>query len=153
MSKVWIIGKKELTIAVISAALIVATLFFLLNGGHDGNAIPVHSPPKIKERVIHMVTGEFKGTTADGEEIEAYVWHPGTIYVTQGEHIQLRIYGVNGKSHPFVIEGLNIKGEVQQGKETVVQFTADKKGTYKLICFAHADTEHNGPMIAYIVVD
>jgi len=106
-----------------------------------------------KERTYHMVTGEFKTTTPDGKEIEAYRWDPGTIVVQKGETVHLHILGVNGESHPFMIEGLNIRGEVQKGKETVVSFKADKEGTYRIVCQSHQDIAHQGPMIGYIVVD
>lgn len=111
------------------------------------------SPTPTTERTIHLVTGEFEGKTAEGKEIEAYRWDPGTIVVEKGEKVKLIIRGVSGTSHPFIIEGLNIKGEVKQDKETVVTFQADKEGTYRLICLTHPDAAHNGPMIAYIVVD
>ncbi|MFE5323461.1 cupredoxin domain-containing protein [Paenibacillus sp. NPDC056579] len=104
-------------------------------------------------RTIQLVTGEFKSTGADGKEIEAYRWDPGTIYVKKGERINLSIYGVNGTSHPFIIDGLNVKGEVKKGKETVVSFRADKPGIYRIICLTHPDIAHNGPMVGYIVVD
>jgi heme/copper-type cytochrome/quinol oxidase subunit 2 len=60
---------------------------------------------------------------------------------------------VNGDSHPFIIEGLNVKGEVKKGKETVVSFTAQKEGIYRIICTTHSDIAHNGPMVGYIVVN
>lgn len=105
------------------------------------------------ERLIHLVTGEFKTTAEGGKTIEAYRWDPGTIFVEKGERIKLIIYGVNGESHPFIIEGTDIKGEVKKGKETVVRFQAEKEGVYRLICLTHPDKDHSGPMIAYIVVD
>lgn len=104
-------------------------------------------------REIHLVTGEFKSNTDDGKEIEAYRWDPGTIFVEKGEKISLKILGVNGKEHPFIIEGTEIKGVVKKGEETVVPLQFDKEGTYRLICLTHPSAEHNGPMIAYIVVD
>jgi plastocyanin len=106
-----------------------------------------------KIRTIHMVTGEFKAQTEDGKEIEAYRWDPGTILIEKGEKVKLSIYGVNGKEHPFIIEGTNIKGKVKQGQETVVQLQFKKEGIYRLICVKHPDIKSNGPMIAYIVVD
>ncbi len=104
-------------------------------------------------REIHLVTGEFKSKTDDGKEIEAYRWDPGTIFVEKGEKVSLKILGVNGKEHPFIIEGTEIKGVVKKGEETVVPLQFDKEGTYRLICLTHPSAEHNGPMIAYIVVD
>ncbi|WP_235941516.1 cupredoxin domain-containing protein [Paenibacillus puerhi] len=109
------------------------------------------APPAV-ERTLHMVTGEFKSTDKNGGEIEAYRWDPGTVYVKRGDHVRLTIRGINGASHPFVIEGLNIKGEVKKGQETVVTFHADQSGIYRLICLAHPDAAHNGPMIGYVVV-
>jgi len=103
-------------------------------------------------RTIQLVTGEFKSAGPDGKEIEAYRWDPGTVVVKKGELIKLSIYGVNGASHPFIIEGLGVKGEVKKGKETVVSFRADKPGTYRIICLTHPDIAHNGPMVGYIVV-
>jgi plastocyanin len=103
--------------------------------------------------VINMVTGEFKSETEDGKEIEAYRWDPGTIYVPKGKNITLSIYGVNGKEHPFIIEGTDIKGTVKKGEETLIPLRFDEEGTYRLICLTHQDISHNGPMIAYIVVD
>lgn len=102
---------------------------------------------------FHLVAGEFQSTTDDGKEIEAYRWDPGTIVVPKGKEITLRFYGVNGKEHPFIIEGTNYKGTVEKGKETVLQVKFDREGTYRLICLAHPSIEKNGPMIGYIVVD
>jgi heme/copper-type cytochrome/quinol oxidase subunit 2 len=106
-----------------------------------------------KKYSINMVTGEFKSTREDGKKIEAYRWDPGTIYVPQDEPIKLSIYGVNGKEHPFYIEGTDIKGTVKKGKETVLNLRMKEEGIYRLFCTAHHDITHNGPMVAYIVVD
>ncbi|ADU29016.1 cupredoxin domain-containing protein [Evansella cellulosilytica] len=104
-------------------------------------------------REIHMITTEFKSTLEDGTEIESYRWDPGTIYIEQGERVDLIIYGVHGKEHPFVIEGTNVEGTVKKGEEVRVPLKFKKEGTYRLICPMHADKDSDGPMIAYIVVD
>jgi plastocyanin len=115
--------------------------------------IPALGSQEKPERVVHLVTGEFKATLPDGKVIEAYRWDPGTIFVHAGEKIKLSMYGVNGAQHPFVIEGTNISGVVKKGSETLVPLQFNKEGVYRLICTTHADIAHNGPMIAYIVVD
>ncbi|WP_332695024.1 hypothetical protein [Halalkalibacter lacteus] len=102
---------------------------------------------------IHMVTSEFKSKTEDGREIESYRWDPGTIFVPKDKKVKLRMYGVNGAEHPFLIEGTDIQGTVQKGKETIVDLHFTEKGLYRLICTAHSHVDHQGPMIAYIVVD
>lgn len=106
-----------------------------------------------KHYTIQMVTGEFAAKTEDGKEIEAYRWDPGTIVVPKGEEVTISIYGVNGKEHPFIIEGTDYKGTVQKGKETILNVKFDEEGTYRLICLTHSSIEKNGPMIGYIVVD
>lgn len=148
MSRVWIIKRKHLFLAAAALLLLLSGLLYM----NRGSIVPTAAEPTA-ERTIHMVTGEFKSTTADGKTIEAYRWDPGTVVIQKGERIKLSIYGVNGQSHPFLIEGLNISGEVKKGKETVVHFTADQEGTYRLICLTHTDIAHSGPMIGYIVVD
>jgi len=128
---------------------IVGTLWLSLKS----DATPAIGGQNEQIREIHMVTGEFKSTTDNGKEIEAYRWDPGTIFLEKGEKIRLKILGVNGKEHPFIIEGTDIKCVVKKGEETVVPLQFEKEGTYRLICLTHPSAEHNGPMIAYIVVD
>ncbi|MGP4068687.1 cupredoxin domain-containing protein [Halobacillus sp. B29] len=141
-------------VAVIGAAVLVAFAAYFIGSYFWQGAMATSSQPVNGEpRVINLVTGEFKAETADGKEIEAYRWDPGTIFVEKGEPIKLSIFGVNGKEHPFFIEGTDIKGVVQQGKETIVDLKFDKEGVYRLICTTHSDINSNGPMIAYIVVD
>lgn len=128
-----------------------ATLWFYLNS--DSVTAFNQEAKESKVREIHMVTGEFKSKTDDGKEIEAYRWDPGTIFVEKGEKVKLKIWGVNGAEHPFMIEGTDIKGTVKKGQETVVDLQLKEEGVYRLICLTHPDKESNGPMIAYIVVD
>lgn len=103
-------------------------------------------------REIHLVTGEFKTVTDSGKELEAYRWDPGVILLNKGEKVNLKILGINGKEHPFFIEGTDIKGIVKKGEETIIPLEFHKEGTYRLICSTHVDKNSNGPMIAYIVV-
>lgn len=146
MLKAISVNKKWVIFAGIFIVLILAWFIFSFTDS-DESAHNEHS------YVIHLVTGEFKTETEDGEEIEAYRWDPGTIFVPEGEQVQLRIYGVNGDEHPFMIEGTDIRGTVKKGEETVLNLRFNKEGVYRLICLTHPDIQSNGPMIGYIVVD
>ncbi|MBD0383697.1 cupredoxin domain-containing protein [Paenibacillus sedimenti] len=148
MSRIIVIKRTHLVLAALALLLILSSLLYL----NRERIIPTLAEPTAL-RTFHMVTGEFKSTTSDGKTIEAYRWDPGTIVVNKGEKVKLSIYGVNGESHPFLIEGLNISGEVKKGKETVITFTPEQEGIYRLICMTHPDIAHGGPMIGYIVVD
>lgn len=155
MSKFIVITKKQIILTLALTLVAAAAWVYYAVNDAEGADQPVLSnqESKSKERVVHMVAGEFSSTTVDGQKLEAYLWHPGVIPVKKGEQIKLVIRGINGESHPFVIEGTDIKGEVKKGKETVVNFSAKEEGVYRLICLAHAEASTNGPMIAYIVVD
>ncbi|WP_028563897.1 cupredoxin domain-containing protein [Paenibacillus pinihumi] len=147
MSKIFVVSKRQFRVAgVIALAAILACGYLFWSRSETVSGTP-H-----KEQVFHLVTGEFKTTTDDGNELEVYRFDPGSIYVRKGEPVQLNITGINGKSHPFIIEGLNIRGEVQKGKVTTVRFTADQPGTYPIVCLTHTQLKQGGPMVGYIVV-
>jgi plastocyanin len=148
LTKIYIFHRKQLLFLLGIVLLAVAAWLYL-----EREQIRSVTGPMNGERVFHLVTGEFEAKLPDGTEIEAYRWDPGTIVVNKGEKVKLVIRGISGLSHPFIIEGLNVKGEVKQGKETVVTFRAETEGIYRIICLTHPDSDHNGPMIGYIVVD
>ncbi len=147
MSRVLIIGKKQLRFIGMSALLVVLVYSFWVWNKSEPTIGTTSNP-----RVIQMITAEHETTLADGKSFEVYRWDPGTVIVNKGELVELRILGVNGDRHPFFIEGMDIKGEVQKGKETVVTFRAEKAGIFRLICPTHGDPAHGGPMVGYIVV-
>ncbi|WP_066061582.1 cupredoxin domain-containing protein [Neobacillus soli] len=148
----FLVIKKETLLFFLAVGVVLASIsaWFMLKAG-DTAVFNQLSKEKIRE--IHMVTAEFKTKMKNGKEIEAYRWDPGTISLEKGEKVRLFISGINGEEHPFYIEGTKIKGIVKKGEETVVPLHFNKEGTYRLICEVHGDRAHNGPMIAYIVVD
>lgn len=127
-----------------------------------GASAPAAAPV---ERTIYMAAIEPKGSTtvdkepfpaaavptgggygliepnADGQwTVETYRFEPGTIVVNQGDVVTLEIVGINGKEHPFTIEGYNLSGVVKRGQITRVTFTADKAGIFRITCGAHLPT-------------
>ncbi|UOQ95339.1 hypothetical protein MUO14_10635 [Halobacillus shinanisalinarum] len=151
--KVLFLTKRKIGLFLSILVLGIAAYFVGSSLWWNKSVPTVSEPVNADTRVINLVTGEFKSETADGKELEAYRWDPGTIYVEKGEQFRLSIYGVNGKEHPFTIEGTDVKGIVKKGKETIVDLKFDEEGVYRLICNTHSSIESNGPMIAYIVVD
>lgn len=146
----FILKRKTLAIIfIICCSIFVTSIWFFSNS----KAITTVNQSEEKIRDIHLVTGEFKSKTIDGKELEAYRWDPGTIFVDQGEKIRLNILGINGREHPLIIEGTDVKATIKQGEETIIPLQFEKEGVYRLICLTHPDKAHNGPMIAYIIVD
>ena len=133
----------------------LAALALLLASCAGGQA------PAATKRTIHMTALEYKGSTevakeafptstlpdgggylrkapADGKwETSTYRWEPGTIVVYQGDDVELKIFGVNGASHPGVIEGYEKTFTVKRGDLTTVTFRADKSGVFRILCATH----------------
>ncbi|MBN2982620.1 MULTISPECIES: cupredoxin domain-containing protein [Cohnella] len=148
MSKIVFISKKRIQWYILLAAVVIMAGAYV--GWQQTKAAT--APVSENTQVRHVVTGEFKSTSANGKELESYVWSPGNVIVNKGVPVELRITGINGQSHPFVIEGLNISGEVQKGKTAVVRFTPEKAGIYPIICTTHNDPATGVPMVGYLIV-
>jgi len=149
MNKVYFIHKRKLYLALALAAAFLLALAYLR---WEKAILAVGRPAGSETAVFHLVTGEFSSSGPDGRKIEVYRWDPGHIVVSRGQPVELQITGVNGGSHPFVIEGLGVRGIVRKGETTVVRFTPEHAGTYPIICLTHRDLEQNGPMVGYITV-
>ena len=151
MSKIVIFSRKKIQWYAIAAAIVVLAAAYITWQQSRPASAPAPSATG-EPRVIHLVTGEFSTTTEGGKKIESYRWDPGTVVAKKGEPLEIRISGVNGESHPFVIEGLNISGKVVKGKTTVIAFTPKEAGIYPIICQTHGADSSGGPMVGYLVV-
>ncbi len=145
----WIIHGRKLLQGLALVALMVAGGFGIWS--LQPTAVPVGAEAKVK--TFDVVAVEFDGVDPNtGQEREVYRWDPGTIVVQKGDRVRLNIHGLNGDKHPFLIEGLNIQGEVARGEVETVEFVAKERGVYRLVCLVHTDAQNEGPMIGYIVV-
>ncbi|WP_219835849.1 cupredoxin domain-containing protein [Paenibacillus sp. R14(2021)] len=148
MSNIFVINRKQLALF---ALLLLIVVFAAVCLRWNQSRAALAAPKEMK--VFQLVTGEFKTKTDDGKELEVYRWDPGSIVVHKGDAVELRITGVNGKSHPFVIQELGVKGEVNKGQTTVVHFTADQRGTFAIECLVHTSISNGGPMVGYLTVE
>ena len=142
--------KRLVVLGAIGAVVLVAC---------GGQAAPAAAPV---ERTLYMAAVEPKGSTTVAKEpfpsaalpegggyaldepnadgtwvVETYRFDPGTVVVNQGDVVALEIIGINGKEHPFTIEGYNVSDVVKRGQITRVTFTADKAGIFRITCHAH----------------
>jgi heme/copper-type cytochrome/quinol oxidase subunit 2 len=151
MSRIVLINRKKVqAYALLAVVVILAGAYLGWQNAQPASSAPV--PGSDGPRVIQLVTGEFKAVSDSGVQLESYRWDPGTVVVRKGEAVELRISGINGQSHPFVIEGLNISGEVHKGKTTVIHFTPKEAGIYPIVCQTHDVPKNGGPMVGYLVV-
>lgn len=76
-------------------------------------------------------SGELKEFTVTGSNFQ---FDPKTITVKKGDKVKITFKSAGG-FHNFVIDELNVKTSiVESGKDAVVEFTADKVGTFEYYC-------------------
>ena len=61
----------------------------------------------------------------------------GTITVTQGNEVNLRVDNTTDKAHGFSIDAFGIHKVVQPAKAETVSFTPNKTGQFKVYCQLH----------------
>lgn len=73
-------------------------------------------------------------------EIAAYLWSAQQLIVNEGDDVTLQFVGVNGSSHPTIIEGYGQSFTLVRGEVRNVSFKADKAGVFRIICSTHGPT-------------
>ncbi|MBX5437662.1 MAG: transcriptional regulator [Alicyclobacillaceae bacterium] len=116
---------------------------------------PVSVPP-VPEPVhtvrYQIVTNEIKAKQTQGPDVEVYRFDPGVFVVHEGDQVELAIRGLKGHDHPVVLEGYGVRGVIHRNQMTTLRFRATRPGVFRLICTAHADAAHEGPMEGYLIV-
>ncbi len=91
---------------------------------------------------------QLKKPNAEGRwEVAVYVFDPRQIFVDEGDEVTLDFVGINGASHPINIGGYDKTFVLKRGQSTRVTFTADKAGTFPIVCATHHPT-----MVAELIV-
>ena len=80
-----------------------------------------------------------------------YEFEPGEIRIKQGERVRLLITATD-RTHGFEIKDLGIKVRLEEGKETPVEFTAEKPGEYEFKCSVRCGWRH-GSMKGKLIVE
>ncbi len=73
---------------------------------------------------------------------EQGAWSQDTIRVEQGQRVHIRLIS-NDVVHGFMLKGYGIEiNEVYPGKEKVIDFVADKAGTFAFVCTIPCSSDH-----------
>jgi cytochrome c oxidase subunit 2 len=80
-----------------------------------------------------------------------YEFNPGEIRVKQGERVRLIIVSLD-RTHGIQIKPYGIKREIDEGGQTVVEFIADKPGTFQFKCAKWCGFGH-GRMRGTLIVE
>ncbi len=86
-------------------------------------------PPAMKEFTMTAKKWEFS---------------PATITVNKGDKVKLSIQNINtDQDHGFIISDFNVNKKLVSGQTTVVEFTADKTGTFTFSCNVFCGAGHS----------
>lgn len=72
-----------------------------------------------------------------------YEYSPNEIRVRQGERVRLLITALD-RTHGFELEDFKVKADLEKGKETVVEFVADRVGEFPFNCSHFCGFGHKG---------
>jgi cytochrome c oxidase subunit 2 len=91
---------------------------------------------------------EDSGTSMPGvHEIQVtlrkYEFTPGTLRVRKGEQVKLVMTAAD-HDHGFKLDDFNINQKIPKGTTVVVEFTADKAGTFQFHCSIVCGLGHRG---------
>ncbi len=81
------------------------------------------------------ITKEFSMTAKNWE------FEPSQINVDKGDMVKLKIKSIDVK-HGFSIPEFNINADLNPGEETIVEFKADKLGTFTFSCSVYCGSGH-----------
>lgn len=84
-----------------------------------------------KEQVVKEFSMDSYVNMVDGKPAPRFSLEK--ITVKKGDKVKLKINTING-THDFVIDEFNVRSETPTGKETIVEFTADKAGEFVYYC-------------------
>jgi len=94
---------------------------------NDGSDEPVDIPSK--EVIISMKARKWE-------------FEPSTITVKKGDKVKLLITSEDVK-HGFKLTDFNINEDIEPGKTTTIEFTADKIGTFSFVCSVFCGSGHS----------
>jgi cytochrome c oxidase subunit II len=97
------------------------------------------------------------GTGAHGvHEIQVtlrkYEFSPGSLRVRKGEQVRLILAAVD-HDHGFKLDDFNVNQKVLKGTTVVVEFTADKAGTFQFRCSSVCGLGHRGMKGTLVVAE
>jgi cytochrome c oxidase subunit 2 len=100
--------------------------------------------------------GHVKGAGADDVKTidvvaSRFQWEPATISVTHGDRIRLRLRSADDL-HSIAIKAFRVKVAIPKGGEpAIVEFVADRIGTFPFTCAEYCGTGH-GRMKGKLIV-
>jgi len=98
-----------------------------------------------KQQAVSETTGDILVGNTREFTIEAKQWDfvPSTITVNQGDLVRIKIKSID-VSHGFALPDFNVDKLLNPDEEVIVEFIADKKGTFNFFCSVQCGLGHGG---------
>jgi len=74
--------------------------------------------------------------------VKQWEFIPSTITVNQGDTVRLFIRSID-VTHGFGLPEFGVSARLSPGRETIVDFVADKRGTYSFLCTVSCGAGHS----------
>ena len=103
------------------------------------DAAPYMEITEMRHGIQHILTEELKEFTMTAKRWE---FAPTTITVNRGDKVKLTIKSLD-VDHGFEISDFNVNKKLVPGETTVVEFTADKTGTFTFSCNVSCGAGHS----------
>jgi len=89
--------------------------------------------PRTVAQVAKDAGTEIRGVHEIQVTLRKYEFGPGLLRVRKGEQVRLIMAAVD-HDHGFKLDDFNINQKIPKGTTVVVEFTADKAGTFQFHC-------------------
>lgn len=140
---------KNIVIAIV-VLLVVAGGYFLVLAPKDTAPLDTNTPVTTTDTQVNSLPAETPVTTTTTQTVSSKEFTMNSwmdtvagkmaahfsikeMVVKKGDKVRIKITNTAG-DHDFVIDAYGIKTETPLNKETIVEFTADKVGTFEYYC-------------------
>ena len=126
--------------AIIATLLLGLLLFGCASQSQSTPTPQSQSPAQVTmPAAVGALTG-MKEFTITAKQFE---FSPSTITVNKGDKVRLKITSQD-TTHGFALPDFGVEQTLDAGKEVMVEFTADKAGTFEFRCFNYCGSGHGG---------
>jgi nitrosocyanin len=120
---------KLIILFVIAAPIILAA-----------HAFSMSTPPAASPEVVPV---NFESVQEIRIVAKQFEYVPSSVVVKKGIPVRI-ILSSQDVTHGFAIDAFNVHASVEKGKDTIVNFTPDKAGTYDYYCTVFCGIGHLG---------
>ena len=152
--------KRGLIIGIIViAAIILLLVLFIPSGEKDlGETERQQEPSSSTSNSEPTPTPDSSSSTSNEPELKEFTitakkfdFTPSTITVNQGDIVKLTVTSTD-VAHGIKISEYDIDERLEPNEEVIIQFTADKPGTFPIICSVFCGSGH-GEMRGSLIIN